>query len=265
MTDATGENYAAVVKYNLGQINAANMTDAEINALKTDTETSYLAANAAITADQIKRLRVYNEVVRLRIRSVGDLFVEIGFELSVNIDDVVAPSLPTLTSITVNGVDIAVTVPAGAVTTFPRSTLATTITTTTELPAGDDSDSSSANSDSADGGVIAGAVIGVLFAIVLVAVIAVYIQRRKSASKERPRSAAENPVYDASQIEASPQAESSGEETEEKFVFDRKSNSIRLTSVRKAASDGDVLNPTAEPLLNPPEPLAVAELTVAEL
>ena len=257
MTDATGENYAAVVKYNLGQINAANMTDAEINALKTDTETSYLAANAAITADQIKRLRVYNEVVRLRIRSVGDLFVEIGFELSVNIDDVVAPSLPTLTSITVNGVDIAVTVPAGAVTTFPRSTLATTITTTTELPAGDDSDSSSANSDSADGGVIAGAVIGVLVAMVLAAIAVVYIQRRKI---DHARSAANNPNFNSSQIPASPEA--SGEDAEEKFVFDRKSNSIRLTSVQqKAASDGEVLNPTADPLLNPTsEPMAVAEL-----
>ena len=66
-----------------------------------------------------------------------------------------------------------------------------------------------------------------------------------------------NPVDDASPIQASPEA--SGEENEEKFVFDRKSNSIRLTSVRKAASDGDVLNPTAEPLLDPPA-MAVAEL-----
>ena len=252
MTEATGENYGAVVIYNLGQINAEDMTDAEINALKTEAEAAYLAANPAITADKIKRVRVYNEVGRLRLRSAGELFVEIGFELSVNIDDVVAPSLQTLTSITVNGVAIAVTVLVGAITTFPESTLATT---TTELPAGDGSDSSSANSDSADGGVIAGAVIGVLVAIVLVAIAVVYIQRRKSASKDHPTSAANNPVYDSSQIQASPQAspQASGEETEEKFVFDRKSNSIRLTSVRKAASDGEVLNPTAEPM-------AVAEL-----
>ena len=258
MPEATGENYGAVVTYNLGQINAADMTDAEINALKTEAETAYLAANAAVTADMIKRVRIYNEVGRLRIRSTGELFVEIGFELDVTIDDVLAPSLPTLTSVTVNGVAIAVTVPAGAVTTFPGSTLATTITTT-EDPAGDGSDSSSADSDSVDGGIIAGAVIGVLVAVVLVAAIAFYI--RKSASNDNPRSAAVNPVDDASQIQALPEA--SGDETEEKFVFDRKSNSIRLTSVRKAASDGDVHNPTAEPPLDPPaEPISMA---VAEL
>ena len=251
-----------MVIYSLGQIDAEDMTDAEINTLKTEAEAAYLTANPAITADKIKRVRVYNEVGRLRIRSAGELFVEIGFELSVNIDDVAAPSLQTLTSITVNGVAIAVTVPAGAITTFTGSTLTTTITTittitaTTKLPVGNGSDSSSANSDSADGGVIAGAVIGVLVAMVLAAIAVVYIQRRKI---DHARSAANNPNFNSSQIPASPEA--SGEDAEEKFVFDRKSNSIRLTSVQKAASDGEVLNPTADPLLNPTsEPMAVAEL-----
>ena len=95
-----------------------------------------------------------------------------------------------------------------------------------------------------------------LVAMVLAAIAVVYIQRRKI---DHARSAANNPNFNSSQIPASPEA--SGEDAEEKFVFDRKSNSIRLTSVQKAASDGEVLNPTADPLLNPTsEPMAVAEL-----
>jgi hypothetical protein len=46
----------------------------------------------------------------------------------------------------------------------------------------------------------------VLVAIVLVAIAVVYIQRRKSAAKNHPTSAANNPIYDASQMQASPQA-----------------------------------------------------------
>ena len=102
--------------------------------------------------------------------------------------------------------------------------------TTIVPPARGRSDTASSDPDSADGGAIAGAVVGVLAAVAFIAIAAIYLQRRKrqpAVNGHHPRSGAENPVYSADlALQSTPAL---GNELEEKkFVFDRKSNSIRL-------------------------------------
>jgi hypothetical protein len=91
-----------------------------------------------------------------------------------------------------------------------------------------DSSSSASASDVTDGGIIAGATLGALAGVALVATVAVFIQRRRRKPKGRPGT--ENPTYAATDpsLQPEPALDEKTEEAEEKFVFDRKSNSIRL-------------------------------------